>query len=117
VLEPDFDSDDYYIAPWWGYAYPGLGFWPYAWGPPDWTYYDQYYPYLRQIHLPTRSMLRKAIPEGVVANGGRISGFLYFQKPDHKRTSDTITFDATLVDAQTGQTFGQLAVPFEERSQ
>lgn len=109
IITPGFGWSGFYLAPWWGYAYPGLGWWPYAWSP-DWGYYHTYY----QHQLPTRSMLQKAIPEGVIAEGGSVNGFIYFQKPDSSK-SQTLDFQATLVDANTHQTFGNISIPFVER--
>jgi hypothetical protein len=65
---------------------------------------------MHRFHLPTKSMLRRGIPEGVVNNGGFIRGFLYFQKPssgDH-----SLEFTAKLVDARSGQQLGTIRVPF-----
>jgi hypothetical protein len=109
VITPDFDWDGFYTAPYWGFGYNGLSPWPYAWAP-DYGYYGMYYPYMKRIKLPTRSMLRKAIPEGVIENNGFVSGFLYFQKPDVGR--EQLEFTAKLVDARTGQQFGTIQIPF-----
>jgi hypothetical protein len=114
VIEPDFDFHDYYIAPYWGYGYSGMGWWPYSWSP-DMGYYNGYWPYMQRIHLPTRSMLRKAIPEGVIANGGHITGFLYFQKVKGTGSPRPVNLQAQLVDARTGQKFGKIVIPFMER--
>lgn len=112
-ITPEFDSDNFYAAPYWGYAYPGIGWWSGYWGAP-YGYYNMYYPYMRRYHLPTRSMLRKGIPEGVVDKGGYISGFLYFQKPS-KNASQPLEFTARLIDAKTGRQFGTLEIPFDIR--
>ncbi len=118
VITPQFDWDDYYAAPYWYYSYPGMGFWDGSlWGPPDWAYFNNYQPYMRAVHLPTKSMLRKAIPEGVVGNGGSISGFLYFQKVKADKDNQPVTFDAKLVDARTNQEFGRISIPFTETQQ
>ncbi|MGZ3461836.1 MAG: hypothetical protein ACXU86_25365, partial [Archangium sp.] len=86
--------------PWYGY---GPGFWgpgyyaPYYWAPPE--------------PLPTRDMVRKALPEGTLDTGGTLSGFLYFQSvsPQEGR----VTLQVRLVDARTGEQFGTLSVPFD----
>jgi hypothetical protein len=77
-----------------------------------WTYYKEYYPYMRQIHLPTRSMLRKVIPEGVLANSASITGFLYFQKPGGTSRPQPLIFQANLMDARSGQQYGTISIPF-----
>jgi len=112
VIAPDFDFDGFYAAPYWAYGYSGMTPWPYSWSP-DWGYYNMYYPYMRRIHLPTRSMLRRGIPEGVIANGGHIDGFLYFAE-----VSDNVprvNLIARLVDARTHREFGQIEIPFVVR--
>ena len=59
--------------------------------------------------LPTREMLRRAIREGVVADGGKVAGFVYFQKAT--RDLAALTLRADLIDATTKQSFGQIAIP------
>lgn len=95
-----------YLSPW----YPGWtvygGRFPYNAG-----YYDGYYPYYsgyERITLPTGDMIQRALPEGVLASGGRISGFIYFEQvTDVTRVS----FVARLVEVG-GQQFGAIQIPF-----
>jgi hypothetical protein len=108
---PEFGWSNFYVAPYWGYVYPGLGYWPGWWGPADWGYFGAYYPYMEEVHLPTRSMLRKAIPEGVVGNDGSVSGFMYFQKVKAE-IQQPVMFEAKLVDADNHQQFGTISIPF-----
>jgi hypothetical protein len=110
VITPGFDYDDFYYAPYWGYGYAGIGAWPYWWGP-DTGYYDTYYPYMRALRLPTRSMLRKGIPEGVIAPGGYVQGFLFFSKVHPNLTR--VAFVAKLRGAHTGQRFATIRIPFQ----
>ena len=63
--------------------------------------------------LPTREMLRRAIREGVVADGGRVAGFVYF--PRTKQDPATFTLRADFVDAATNQSFGRIEIPLEVR--
>jgi hypothetical protein len=112
IITPGFDSDDFYYAPYWDYGYAGLGPWPYAWAP-DWGYYNTYYPYMQAYRLPTRSMIRKAIPEGVIAPHGYVRGFLYFKKVDPDLHQ--VTFVAHLQNAQTGRQFETVRIPFNVR--
>ncbi len=114
VVTPGFDWDDFYYAPYWGYGYVGIGPWPYWWGP-DMGYYNTYYPYMRSFRLPTRSMLRKGIPEGVIAPGGYVDGFLYFSKVNPSLTS--VQFVAALQEAKTGRHFGTIRIPFQVEQQ
>jgi hypothetical protein len=61
--------------------------------------------------LPTQDMLKQALPEGTLAPGGSISGFLYFQGIAEREHQ--VTLQARLVDAETGEKFGELDIPFE----
>ncbi len=80
---------------------------PYSyWGGPYW-----YYP---PEPLPTRDMLRRALPEGTLESGGTITGFLYFQSVSGREGS--VTLQARLVDASTGEQFGTLSIPFGVRT-
>jgi hypothetical protein len=54
-------------------------------------------------------MLAKGIPEGVLEPKGHISGFLYFDKlPENL---ERVTFEADLVNSQTGDLFGTVRIP------
>jgi hypothetical protein len=87
----------------------GLGYWSDDWGW-DNRWYQRYYG-LWQRSLPTQDMLNKAIPEGVLQSGGRVEGYLYFQKvPDNAKS---LEFDANLMDAKTHKQFATLRIPFE----
>lgn len=110
IITPGFAWSGFYYAPFWAYGYSGIGPWPHWWGPSV-GYYRRYYPYMRSFNLPTRSMLSKGLPEGVISPGGYVDGFLYFRKVDPKLT--TVDFVAKLQDAKTGQTFGQIQIPFQ----
>jgi hypothetical protein len=118
----------------WGYGphgYGGWGPWPfssaYGWGPwgPGWnaSFYDPWYdPFYGGVYgywrppepLPTRDMLRRALPEGTLEPGGTITGFIYFQGVSEREGS--VTLQARLVDARTGEQFGTLSIPFGVRS-
>jgi hypothetical protein len=95
-----------YLSPW----YPG---WTVYGGPFPFNsgYYSGYYPYYagyERIMMPTGDMLQRALPEGVLAPGGRVSGFMYFE-----RVTDVsrVAFVARLVEVG-GQEFGAIQIPF-----
>jgi hypothetical protein len=73
---------------------------------PYWAYSDADY---SAVRLPTMAMLQDAMSEGVVADHGKITGFLYFTKPMGQ--SQQLAFHATLVDMRTGTKFGEIVVP------
>ena len=101
----------FYIAPHFSYLYPGLEPWPGRFGY-DPLYYDSFYSRWPE-RLPTQDMLSEALPEGAVQDGGSVSGFVYFQSVTGRESA--VQFKMNLVDANGGQTFGALAVPFQTR--
>jgi hypothetical protein len=106
--EHRYDHDRFFVAPHFSPFYPAWGVWPYAY-PYDPFYYDTLYTYWPE-RLPTQDMLSQALPEGVVQDGGRIVGFVYFQGVGKRESS--VTFSMGLVDATNGQSFGQASIPF-----
>lgn len=100
----------FWVAPYYAPYYPRLrpyyGVFPF-----DSYYYDQYYPAWVDIQLPTGDMIQKALPEGVLDPGGRITGYLYFQNVD--RDARMVEFTQELVDADNGERFGEVRIPFE----
>ncbi|WP_233610267.1 MULTISPECIES: hypothetical protein [Corallococcus] len=90
----------------WGPGWYGPG--PWGWGSPfygpyPYTYYEQ--------PLPTEDMLNNALPEGTLEPGGTQEGFLYFQGVAHRENA--VTLQVKLVDAETGEPFGSLGIPFQ----
>lgn len=106
---PEFAFDRFFIAP----AYAPFYDWDFdQWNGPfafDLGYYSSYYP-LWQQPMPTRYMRAQAIPEGVLNPGGRLSGFLYFQKVNKKAGAVTLSFN--LVNADNGSALGKADLPF-----
>ncbi|HEX5749884.1 MAG TPA: hypothetical protein VFZ09_26875 [Archangium sp.] len=102
----------------WGRGWYGSGWYDPWYGPgwydPFWGPYSSWYARPPPEPLPTRDMLRKALPEGTLDPGGTLTGFLYFQNVSERE--GTVTLQARLVDARTGETFGTLSIPFGVRS-
>lgn len=115
-------------GPWpygaWGPGPFVAGYGGYGWGPwgPGWNaplydpwfvdpFYGPYgYYWVPPEPLPTRDMLRRALPEGVLEDGGSVAGFVYFQNVSGREHS--VTLRARLVDARTGEQFGTLDIRF-----
>jgi hypothetical protein len=78
------DFDKFQVAPYLASFYPWLPVWngPLPYGP-------SIYSVAWRAGLPTDSMLERALPEGVLENGGSVSGFLYFQKVDSRESRAT----------------------------
>jgi hypothetical protein len=109
IVPAYFEHDGFYVAPHLMWGYPGWDAWPGAF-PYDPLYYDQYYAYWPE-HLPTKAMLSDALLEGAVQNGGKVTGFLYFQPVTS--SEPRVSFEMDLVDANNGQTFGHVSIPFD----
>jgi hypothetical protein len=100
----------------WGWRRGWRGPWHRPWWPDPYydPFYDPYYP--RPIvrcedPLPTRDMVERALPEGTLQPGGTVTGFLYFQGVAERERQ--VTLHARLVDASTGEPFGELSIPFQ----
>lgn len=73
-------------------------------------YWDRYAPVLRTVNLPTQDMLQKALPEGVLLPGGRVSGFLYFEGV--ASGVERVRLIADFPNHQTGSRVARLTIPF-----
>lgn len=116
IRYPGFTHTGFHIAAHYGGVYTTL--------PPytvhdlyyDPFYYSSYYPYWRRVRarvdLPTADMLRMAIPEGVLDEGGEVQGFLYFEKIPSRLTGTRINFHFDLIDAVSGERFATAHIPF-----
>lgn len=98
------------VAPYLSPYYPG---WTVYGGPFPFNsgYYGGYYGFYSafgQVRLPTSDMLQRALPEGVLAPGGRISGFVYF---DHVLDVVRVAFVAHLIEVG-GRELGAIGIPF-----
>lgn len=109
VANPMFVQDAFYLAPPYGPIYPGLPAYGEAF-PYDPFYYKRYHQHWAATAMPTEEMLNRALPEGVLEKGGRLSGFLYFEQI--QADDERVSFRANLVGARTGDQFGQISIPF-----
>jgi hypothetical protein len=102
----------------WGLGAFGSGWYDPWYGPgfydPFWGPSASWYARPPPEPLPTRDMLRKALPEGTLDPGGTLTGFIYFQNVSEREGS--VTLQARLVDARTGEQFATLSIPFGVRS-
>lgn len=106
--QPAFTYNGFYTAPTYSPMWTGLT----AWSGPfdaDPLYYDTYYSKW-PVQLPTADMVASALPEGVIQPNGSISGFVYFQ--DVPEGVERVDLRLDLVDANTGERFGQISIPF-----
>jgi hypothetical protein len=105
-----YSVNGFWVAPYLSRYYPDLRPFGGAFVYDPW-YYSTFYAAMARVKLPTNDMLLRAIPEGVLEPGGRVTGFLYLEnKP---RSGDECTFVADLVSADNGEHFGRVRVPIE----
>jgi len=97
------------VAPYLSTYYPGLTPVTTAWAY-DPLYYGAPVTALRQLQLPTADMVQKALPEGWLAPGGSVGGFVYFQRVPDSKERVAFRFDA--VNAGTGTQFAFVSIPF-----
>lgn len=109
-----FRHNRFWIAPHYRYVYPTLSAYQLHRLYFDPYYYNYYYPYWGRIEqdLPTAEMLRRVIPEGVIQSEGSVSGFLYFEHVDDDLAQAELDFHAELVDAESGEMFATVHIPF-----
>jgi hypothetical protein len=111
AVTPLYSHRRFWIAPYYARIYPGLAAFP---GPFPFhpSYYRNRYAHWGALgaSLPTPDMLRRAVPEGVLGDGGQVSGFLYFQRVDPG--ARVVTLSAEIVNARAGQELGRVRIPF-----
>jgi len=109
VAPEDFYHDKFTIAPYYSRYYPDVEPFTNRYEM-DRPYYDSHILYWDDLDLPTPSMVSRVIPEGVVADGGRLAGWLFFERVNYKL--DAVIFRADLVNADSGRKFAEALIPF-----
>lgn len=110
IVAPRFAYRGFLLAPYYRPYVVGIHAWGHPWAY-DPLYYRRYYPRWR-VDLPTHEMIELAIPEGVIEPEGQVSGFLYFPEIERSEAGEQLTFNASLVDANTDVNFGKIGIPF-----
>src|SRR5262245_59013483 len=109
VRNPYYPYSGFAVAPYLWRWYPGFPRYGGAFGY-DPLYYDPYITQFREVELPTAEMVQRALPEGVLDPGGRVTGFVYFQKVG--KHAGSVTFTTDLVDAQNESPLETVTIPF-----
>lgn len=106
-IAPTYAWRNFYVAPYLDPFYAGLDPWAGPWvaDPFLGNTYGSW-----PVALPTESMVERALPEGVLMGGGEVSGFLYF--PDVPEGTERVTFVAELLNPDTGESLGEIQIPF-----
>ncbi|MDX1642798.1 MAG: hypothetical protein R3244_00425 [Thermoanaerobaculia bacterium] len=79
--------------------------------PYDPLYNTHYYDFWLEGRIEMAQVRLHGLPEGVLEPDGEISGFVFFEKVDPE--IDRVRLRADLVDADSGEVFGSLSIPFE----
>ncbi len=109
TITPIYAASNFFVAPRDHDVYPTLPPWPHPLARDD-ASADQ--PRQRwERGLPTGPMRRMGLPEGVLADGGEISGFIYFE--DATRRERRLTFRADFEEEQHGDQLAEITIPFQ----
>lgn len=106
-LDPIYASSKFFVAERFHDIYQGVDVWPQPLGRDEDVYETQYRRWGRD--RPSSDVVRMGIPEGVLGDGGIISGFLYFERPDHEHE---VTFDAEFDNSEGQATVASVKIPF-----
>ncbi|UZK66295.1 hypothetical protein [Sphingomonas sp. M1-B02] len=113
ISSPLFLHRGFRVAPYYGGIYPGIapfgGPFRYGYGRYGWDDYDAAFSGITTVKLPTPTMSRNVLPEGVLDPGGSLQGWLYFKHVGNQKGD--ISFDASLVSV-TGANLGSLTIPY-----
>ena len=109
TLRPIFASVNFFVGPRYHDVYPSLPAWERQL-PRDETFYDRQFGRWSE-DLPTREMKRMALPEGVLADGGQLTGFVYFEEATKRERR--VTFQAELAGDDDGETVASIEIPFD----
>jgi hypothetical protein len=98
--DPALGPAGLFVAPYYGSYYAGVS--PYA------GRHDDYW---ETTSLPTRDMLNRALPEGVVKASGERRGYLYFQRVQEQKATP-VTLEVEFSTAGTARPFASVRMPF-----
>jgi hypothetical protein len=107
-LNPIYASNKFYVAPRFRDAYPTIEPWSAQLQRDEDLYDRQFRRWGKQG--PTLEMIRLALPEGVLDDGGVISGFLFFESP--LDDEDRVTFQADFGPGDGSGTVASVEIPF-----
>jgi hypothetical protein len=111
VYYPGFEARQFFVSPYYQVFYPSLPCWTETF-PLDRGWYTATYSQWRDP-LPTEEMLRRALPEGVLADGGTVTGFLYFAAVGEGER--TVAFAAELADGRQGTRLAAIKIALQRK--
>jgi len=109
-LMPAYASDGFFVAQRLRDAYPGIQPWPRPLLRDEKWYQTSYAKWPVGEQMPSRSMLVKGLPEGVLDNGGIISGFLYFEADARKEKR--LKFRVEVPESDREERVALIKIPF-----
>jgi len=109
VSSLSFHHQGFFVAPFYSYAYGKLPVWRHPFHHDD-AYHKTFHTTYKQLNIPAAELKAWALPEGVIASGGSLSGYLYFEHVDP--ALNRVELRGDIVHAETGQTLGTLVIPF-----
>jgi hypothetical protein len=101
--------DRFFVAPYCSRMYPSMPSSSQNF-PVDTLYYSRNYTMWAELQLPAEQLLRELIPDGILGDGGHISGLLYFPKIHFK--DKAFVFKAELINAEDDKSIGIIEIPF-----
>jgi hypothetical protein len=108
AIHPIYAASKFFVAPRYHDLYPTLPVWS---RPLERVDADSGEARHWEPGLPTRAMERMGLPEGVLADGGEISGFLYFENATKRESR--VTFQADIADERHGdRALAEIEIPF-----
>ncbi len=108
VVRPYFASSSFFVRPALKDVYPSLPPWSLRL-PSDDDVEQRQYAFWGD-GLPMGEVRRLSLPEGILADGGQLSGFLFFENTTRRESE--VSFDADLKDGQGDRTIASLSIPF-----
>ncbi len=107
VVKPYFPVTGFSVASPFAQFYPDFPMWTGAFET-DPTSYPEAYAWEKP--LPTSDMLSKSMPIGVLADGGTVTGYIFF--PRVATAGSPLDLTATLVNANTKAEVARVSIPF-----
>lgn len=107
-VQPSYASDRFFVAPRLQDAYRTLPAWRDVLPRDESLYRLDYEKWTK--NLPTAEIIDKALPEGVLGNGGSVSGFLYFD--GEARGQHELLFQANVDDSSGRERIAVITIPF-----
>lgn len=115
IRGPEFEQTAFEVAPYFADAYPGLPAYSGRFAYQS-LYYSRYYD-AKAADAVSDGMLRQILPEGVLEPGGRLVGYVVFQRPSETDLQEgNVRFRLELAERGAAPAYARLSIPFADRS-